>query len=97
MKHLLTGAAFAALVAVAFAGAADAKAMAKAKAGHRMHHHAGIYYSWYGPYAWGPAHAKSDFVANAMNRREVGLIAYNGALGMDQIMLNPQPLPPKAR
>jgi hypothetical protein len=30
-----------------------------------------------------------------MNRREVGLIAYNGALGMDQIMLNPQPLPPR--
>ena len=93
MKHLFAGAAVAALIAVAFAGAAEAK-----KAGHRMHRHAGIYYSWCcGPYSWGPAHAKSDFVANAMNRREVGLIAYNGALGMDQVMRNPQPLPPKAQ
>ena len=88
----------AALVAVAFAGAAEAKA----KAGHGMHRHHGIHYSWYsgwccGPYSWGPAHARSDFVANQMNRHELGLIAYNGALGMDQVMLNPQPLPPRAQ
>ena len=94
MKHIFAGAALAVLVAVAFSGPAEARM-------HRHHgwHH-GIHYSWHygwccGPYSWGPAYGPSDFVANQMNRREVGLIAYNGALGMDQIMLNPQPLPPR--
>ena len=94
MKHVLAGAAVAALVVVTLSGSAEARM-------HRHHgwHH-GIHYSWSygwccGPYTWGPAHAASDFVANQMNRREVGLIGYNGALGMDQIMLNPQPLPPR--
>jgi hypothetical protein len=82
MKHLLTGLAFAALVATAFSGTAEAK-----------RHHIRYYYGWWG---WGPpVYGPTDFVANQMNRRELGLIAYNGALGMDQIMLNPQPLPPK--
>jgi hypothetical protein len=96
MKHIVAGAAVAALVALAFSGSAEARMQRH----HGSHH--GIHYSWHhgngrccGPYSWGPMHAKSDFVANQMNRREIGLIAYNGALGMDKVMLNPQPLPPR--
>lgn len=84
MKHLFAGAAVAVLVAIAFPGSAEAK-----------RDHLRYYYGWWG---WGPpVHAANDFVANQMNRRELGLIAYNGALGMDEVMLNPQPLPPKSR
>ena len=90
MKRLLTGVALAALVAIAMPGLAEAKA----KAAHRMHH-GWLSYSWYGPYAWGPAHAKSDFVANGLNRAVLSQITYNGALGLDRVALNP--LPPRVR
>jgi hypothetical protein len=78
MKHVLTGVAVAALIAFAMPGSAQA----------RMHHQGCWHYSWhggYGPYAWGPAHAANDFVANRLNRQQLG-----GA-----VELNPQPLPPR--
>ena len=70
MKHLLTGVALAALVALAMPGAAQA---------HRMHHHHGwCCYGWWG---WGPVvHAPNDFVANRLNREEMGRIGYRGAI-----------------
>lgn len=71
MKHLFTGVALAALVVIAMPGAAQA----------RMHHHHGWWYqSWYGPYAWGPVHAKSDFMAARLNREEMGRIGFKGAV-----------------
>jgi hypothetical protein len=67
MKQLLTGVALAALVAIAMPGSAQARA----------HHHHGW---WYGPWIWGSVHAKSDFVANQLNREEMGRIGYKGAV-----------------
>ena len=62
------------LVATAFSGSAEA----------RRHH---IWYSW-GGWGWGPpVHAANDFVANKMNRQVLGIIGYNGALGLDQATL----------
>jgi hypothetical protein len=88
MKHLLSGVALAALLAITLPGAAQA--------GHyrHHHHHGGIYYSWYGPYAWGPAHAASDFMAGPLNRAVMGEIGLRGEVGLDRVALNPQPLPP---
>lgn len=88
MKHLLTGAALAALVAIAMPGSAQARMHAD----HAWHH------AWgYGPWIWGEVHAPNDFVANRMNRAVLGQIALTGAVGLDRVALNPQPLPPRAR
>ena len=89
MKHLLTGVALAALVALAMPGSAQARVQ-------RHHHHGWMYYSWYGPYAGGPAHAQSDFMAGPLNRAVMGQIGLKGAEGLDRVALNPQPLPPRA-
>src|ERR1041384_7362084 len=96
MKHIVAGAAVAAAGAVAFSGSAEARIQRH----HGSHH--GIHYSWHhgngwccGPYSWGPMQAKNDFFANQNNRREISLIAHNGATGMDKVMLNPRPLPPR--
>jgi hypothetical protein len=98
MKHLLTGAAVAALVAIAISGPAEARMQRQQPGHHAMHR--GMHYTWHrggccGPWGWG-VHAPSDFVANGMNRQVMGQIGLRGALGLDQVALNPQPLPPRA-
>jgi hypothetical protein len=81
MKLLLSGVALAALVALVAPGSAQAHRA------YRMHHHHGwcCHYGWYGPWGWGPVHSPTDFVANQLNRAQLG-----GA-----VELNPQPLPPR--
>jgi hypothetical protein len=86
MKHVLAGIGLATLIASAAAG------LAQAQSARQMRD-----YGWYGPY-WGPpVHAANDFVANQLNRAVLGQIGLTGAVGLDKVALNPQPLPPKAR
>jgi hypothetical protein len=83
MKHLVAGAALAGMIVMAMSGSAEARTR----------------YSgwWYGPY-WGPPpHAANDFVANRLNRAVIGQIGLTGAVGLDRVALNPQPLPPRVR
>lgn len=68
MKHLLAGVALVALIATALPGSAQA---------HRWHRH---YHGWYGPWIWSGVHAPNDFVANRLNRQEMGQIGYRGAV-----------------
>ena len=88
MKHLLAGAALAALVATTISGPADA-------------HHRARYHGWWGCgwYGWcgRTPHAANDFVANELNRAVLGQIGLTGAVGLDKVALNPQPLPPRQR
>lgn len=47
-------------------------------------------------YSWGPPrHSANDFVAGQLNRAVLAQIGLRGALGLDQVALNPQPLPPR--
>ena len=81
MTHLFNGLALAALIALALPVSAEA---------HRGHDH-----GWYG-YSWGPPrHAANDFVAGQLNRAVLAQIGLRGGLGLDQVALNPQPLPPR--
>ena len=87
MKHVLAGIGLAALIASAAAGSAQAQSA-------RQMRDSGW---WYGPY-WGPpVHAANDFVANQLNRAVLGQIGLTGAVGLDKVALNPQPLPPRQR
>jgi hypothetical protein len=81
MRHLLAGAALAALTAIAMTGSAEA----------RMRYSGG-----YGP-SWGPVHAPDDFVADQLNRAVIAQLAQTGPAGLDKVALNPQPLPPRQR
>ena len=88
MNNLIRCVSLAAVVAVASLGSAQAGM-------HRHHgwrHHG--WHGWYGPYAWQSAHAPNDFVANRLNRAVLGQIGLQGAIGLDRVALNPQPLPP---
>lgn len=83
MKHVLAGIGLAALIASAAADSAQAQSARQMR------------YGWYGPY-WGPpVHAANDFVANQLNRAVLGQIGLTGAVGLDKVALNPQPLPPR--
>ena len=79
MKHLFSGAALAALLAIAMPGSAQAR-MHGHHGWHHAWHHGWGYQSWYGPYAWGPVHARSDFMAARLNREEMGRIGFKGAV-----------------
>ena len=84
MKHFLIGSALAALVIPGAALAQSPQPMPPRP--------------WVEAYFWGPqVHAQSDFMAAQLNRAVLVQIGLAGAVGLDRVALNPQPLPPKAR
>ena len=89
MKRLIIGVSVVAVLTMA----GLASAQADMRRHHGWRHHAS--WHWYGPYAWQSRHIPSDFVAQRLNRQVYGQIGLRGSLGLDQVALNPQPLPPR--